>query len=129
MIRLWGTKLKKTRFADAGWDLVAAHDAVVTNEGVTVIETTSRGDVPAGMFGKIEGRSGLATKHGIFTLGGVVDAGYDGVIKVALSKVGSEPYAVKAGDRVAQIVITPLAMYAPGEVAGRGDAGFGSSGR
>lgn len=121
-------KLKKTRFTDAGWDLVAAHDAVVTNEGVTVIETTSRGDIPAGMFGKIEGRSGLATKHAIFTLGGVVDAGYDGVIKVALSKVGSEPYAVKAGDRIAQLVVLNLANYQPGTQSDRGEKGFGSSG-
>lgn len=120
--------MRKTRFADAGWDLVAAHDAVVTNEGVTVIETTSRGDIPAGMFGKIEGRSGLATKHGIFTLGGVVDAGYDGVIKVALSKVGAEPYAVKAGDRVAQMVVMNLANYEPGVQSDRGEKGFGSSG-
>ena len=120
--------MQKTRFADAGWDLVAAHDAVVTNEGVTVIETTSHGDLPQGTFGKIEGRSGLATKHGIFTLGGVVDAGYDGVIKVALSKVGSEPYAVKAGDRVAQMVVLNLANYEPGTQSDRGEKGFGSSG-
>lgn len=121
-------KLKKTRFADAGWDLVAAHDAVISNEGVTVIATTSRGDLPQGTYGKIEGRSGLATKHGIFTLGGVVDAGYDGVIKVALSKVGSEPYAVKAGDRIAQLVVVNLANYAPKMQSDRGEKGFGSSG-
>lgn len=121
-------KLKKARFSDAGWDLVSAHDAVITNEGVTVIETTSRGDLPQGTFGKIEGRSGLATKHGIFTLGGVVDAGYDGVIKVALSKVGSEPYAVKAGDRVAQMIVLNLANYAPKAQSDRGEKGFVSSG-
>ena len=120
--------MRKAHSTDAGWDLVAAHDAVVTNEGVTVIETTSRGDIPAGMFGKIEGRSGLATKHGIFTLGGVVDAFYDGVIKVALSKVGSEPYAVKAGDRIAQLVVMNLANYEPGTQSDRGEKGFGSSG-
>lgn len=120
--------MKKTRFSDAGWDLVAAHGAVISNEGVTVIETTSRGDLPQGTYGKIEGRSGLATKRGIFTLGGVVDAGYDGVIKVALSKVGSKPYAVKAGDRIAQMIVLNLANYQPGTQSNRGEKGFGSSG-
>ena len=118
----------KAHSTDAGWDLVAAHPAIVSKEGVTIIETTSRGDIPSGMFGKIEGRSGLATKHGIFTLGGVVDAGYDGVIKVALSKVGSEPYAVKAGDRIAQMIVLNLANYQPGTKSDRGEKGFGSSG-
>lgn len=120
--------MKKSRITDAGWDLVAAHDAVISNEGVTVIETTSRGDLPQGTYGKVEGRSGLATKHGIFTLGGVIDHGFTGIIKVALSKVGSEPYEVKAGDRIAQLVVVNLANYAPGVQSDRGEKGFGSSG-
>lgn len=120
--------MKKTRFSDAGWDLVAAHDAVVTSEGVTVIETTSRGDLPQGTYGKIEGRSGLATKHGIFTLGGVIDHGFEGIIKVALSKVGEQPYEVKAGDRIAQMIVLNLANYQPGTQSDRGEKGFGSSG-
>lgn len=120
--------MRKAHSTDAGWDLVAAHGAIISNEGVTVIETTSRGDLPQGTYGKIEGRSGLATKHGVFTLGGVVDAGYDGVIKVALSKVGSEPYAVKVGDRIAQLVVVNLANYTPGAQSNRGEKGFGSSG-
>ncbi len=119
--------MQKSRITDAGWDLLAAHPAIISNEMVTVIETTSRGDLPQGTYGKIEGRSGLATKHGIFTLGGVVDAGYDGVIKVALSKVGSEPYAVKAGDRIAQMIVLNLANYQPGTQSDRGEKGFGSS--
>lgn len=121
--------MNKNNALDAGWDLVAQHDATVTFGEVTVISTGVTGDIPAGHFGKIEGRSGLAMRHGIYTLGGVVDAGYKGEIKVVLSTAIKGRYLIKKGDRIAQLVVSPLSSYTPNVSNTREGQGFGSSGR
>lgn len=125
------TELTKANPHDAGYDLVAQHDATITNESPTMVHTGVYGDVPAGSVGFVCSRSGLAAKHGVFVVNspGVVDASYTGEVNVILSKVGSEPYEIKAGDRIAQLVYLPLSAFTPGIVSDRGDGGFGSSGR
>lgn len=88
---------------------------------------------------KIEGRSGLASRF-IFPIGGIVDPGYRGTIAVCLANMSGDTFVVKKGDRVAQFVIRPvLANTDTHHVAfkfrdsqdetGRGDKGFGSSGK
>lgn len=81
-------------------------------------------------------RSGLASKHGI-TLSnavGVVDSDYRGEIQVPLTNIAREPYTIHPGDRIAQLVLTPVAQAQIAEVdalpdSDRGTGGFGSTGR
>lgn len=122
--------MKKSRVTDAGWDLVASHDAIVGRDTVTKIRTGDFGDIPQGHVGLICPRSGLAAKHGVFVVNGpgVIDAGFDGEICVLLSKVGADPFPVRKGDRIAQLVVIPLSAYSPGTQSDRGEKGFGSSG-
>ena len=93
--------------------------------------------IPPGYEGQIRPRSGLAAKHGITVLNspGTIDSDYRGEIKVLLINLGSEPVVIKRGDRIAQLVIAPVARAA---LVGIGDrelsdtvrsvGGFGSTG-
>ncbi len=79
-------------------------------------------------------KSGLASKHGIHTLAGVMDASYRGEINVALINLGQEPYTFSKGDKIAQIVMTPISHASIIEVdtlseTTRGEGGFGSTGK
>lgn len=89
--------------------------------------------VPAGTYGRVAPRSGLASKHFIDTGAGVIDADYRGMVKVLLFNHGESDYQVKEGDRVAQLVIERI--YTPEvveveelETSVRGAGGFGSTG-
>jgi dUTP pyrophosphatase len=89
--------------------------------------------IPDGYVGLIWPRSGLAVKHGLDTMAGVVDSGYRGEVCVVLQNHGYEPYNVKAGDRIAQILfqsILSVQMIETEELnnSDRGQSGFGSSG-
>lgn len=82
----------------------------------------------------INDRSGLAHKQGITTLAGVGDSGYRGSYHVVLINLSSEPYEVKKGDKIAQLLIMPVGHANIEEVedlseTSRGDGGFGSTGR
>ena len=120
----------KTRKTDAGWDLIADHDAIVSNKTVTPIHTGDFGDIPVGHVGLVCPRSGLAMKHGVTVVNapGLVDAGYDGELIVLLSKFGDEPFPVKKGDRIAQLCVVPLSAWEPELSSDRAGKGFGSSG-
>jgi dUTP pyrophosphatase len=90
-------------------------------------------ELPTGSYAKIEGRSGLANKHGICVLGGVIDSDYRGDVGVILLNTGEEPFTFKHGDRIAQLVIHPYLVGHFEEAdalthSDRGAAGFGSSG-
>jgi dUTP pyrophosphatase len=77
-------------------------------------------------------RSGLAVRHGIDTLAGVIDSDYRGEVKVVLVNHGPEPLAIAPGDRIAQLLVQPVARVRFTRAAlapsGRGAAGFGSTG-
>ncbi len=93
--------------------------------------------LPAGHAGLVVPRSGLARRAGVTVANapGLVDAGYRGELIVVLVNHGAEPHRVEAGDRVAQLVVTPVALPEPElvhelpESDGRGEGGFGSTGR
>src|SRR5574338_12403 len=83
------------------------------------------------MMLKFEGRSGLAFK-GIFPVGGVVDPSYRGELKVLLYNSSREAYLINKGDRMAQLVMTPVVAFSEVEdveKSDRGEGGFGSTGR
>ena len=90
--------------------------------------------LPPGYVALIWGRSGLASKHGITCLGGVIEWTYRGEYRVVLLNTGNEPLEVKIGDRIAQVLIQPIVEATLEEVeelssSERGEGGFGSSGR
>ena len=92
--------------------------------------------VPPGYEGQVRPRSGLALTHGIVlpNAPGTIDSDYRGEVKVILQNTGEKPFTVRRGDRIAQLVIAPVADAEWEEReslddTGRGEGGFGSSGR
>lgn len=127
---------EKAHAADAGFDLRAVKGGVTTdccNDGTT-FDTGVHVAIPEGYVGFVQSKSGLNVKHGVICPVGTIDAGYTGSIVVKLYNLGSAPYEVKAGDKIAQLIIQPLAACELVEAEGleetdRGDNGFGSTGR
>lgn len=118
---------------DAGFDLAAVGNAVIHPGQRATIPTGLAVAIPEGHVGYIKPRSGLAAKHGIDVLGGVIDSGYRGEIKVILHNTGDDLLAVATRDRIAQLVIQPVTAveYRPVmdlTASARGVGGFGSTG-
>ena len=118
---------------DAGLDLYGLEDAVVAPGEGKLLRTGVAAAVPAGHVGLVCDRSSLA-KRGLKTAGGVIDAGYRGELGVVVWNISSQPQSVKKGERIAQMLVIPIATPAPVEVAdlgetARGAGGFGSTGR
>jgi dUTP pyrophosphatase len=91
--------------------------------------------IPPGYEGQVRPRSGLALRHGVTVLNapGTVDADYRGEVKVLLVNHGQSPFVVSPGDRIAQLVVCPVARAAPRrvdalDVTARGGGGYGSTG-
>jgi len=118
----------------AGADLRASEAVVIAPGGRAAVPTGVRLEIPPGHAGLVWPRSGLAVRHGIDTLAGVIDSDYRGEVKVVLVNHGDEPFAIAAGDRVAQLLLQRVeraafvAADAVGDT-GRGSGGFGSTGR
>ncbi|MBC7136392.1 dUTP diphosphatase [Oceanibaculum nanhaiense] len=133
-----GLDLPAYQTADsAGLDLVAAVEAeMVLNPGERALVPTGLAiALPSGYEAQIRPRSGLAFKHGMTVLNspGTVDADYRGEVKVLMINLGQEPFAVKRGERIAQMVVAPVTQIAWQPVAdldetARGAGGFGSTG-
>jgi dUTP pyrophosphatase len=92
--------------------------------------------LPEGFEAQVRPRSGLAAKHGVTVLNapGTIDADYRGEISVILINHGAEPFAIRRGERIAQLVIAPVVQARLNPVdslpdTGRGSGGFGSTGR
>ena len=118
----------------AGADLRASEALVIPPGGRAAVPTAVRLEIPPGHAGLVWPRSGLAVRHGIDTLAGVIDSDYRGELKVVLVNHGDQPFAIAAGDRIAQLLVqrveraTFRAADGVGD-SGRGSAGFGSTGR
>jgi dUTP pyrophosphatase len=124
----------------AGMDLRAAvpEDAPLTvRPGERVLAPTGLTiALPAGYEAQVRPRSGLALKHGVTCLNtpGTIDADYRGEVKVILINLGQEPFIIRRGERIAQMVIAPVTQGAWEVVdalpnSARGAGGFGSTGR
>jgi len=122
----------------AGADLYAClEETVIVEPGQTVwIPTGIAMEVPKGCAGLIYARSGLACKKGLAPANkvGVIDSDYRGEITVVLHNHGSVSQSISDGERIAQMVITPVLTPAYAEVedlsdTGRGQGGFGSTGQ
>jgi dUTP pyrophosphatase len=118
---------------DAGFDLRASHEVSIPAGSRVMAPTGLRLAIPAGHVGLVWDRSGLAAKHGIHCLAGVIDSGYRGEVKVVLQNLGGEDFVVERGMRIAQMLIQPvvsveLAQVDNLEESARGEGGFGSTG-
>lgn len=121
---------------DAGLDLAATEDAVLAPGGRAAIGTGLALAVPDGHAGLILPRSGRALREGLTVANapGLIDSGYRGEIKVILVNLGDAPVTIAVGERIAQLVVTPVLLAATTFVDtlpahdGRGEGGFGSSG-
>ena len=118
---------------DSGLDLFAASGAVI-HPGMTCrIRTGIAVAIPEGFEGQVRPRSSLASR-GVYALLGTIDQGYRGEIGVILTNISTERYQVHEGDRVAQLVVCPVALPLPVVVSilddtERGQGGFGSTGQ
>ena len=121
----------------AGMDLPAAvaEDVVIAPGKRALIATGWAFAIPLGFEGQVRPRSGLAMRHGVTVLNtpGTIDADYRGEVKVVLANFGDEPFTVRHGDRIAQLVVAPVAkvilrITAALEATGRGSGGYGSTG-
>ena len=121
---------------DAGADLIAGETVVLGPGERATVGTGSAIALPDGYVAFVVPRSGLTAKHGITVVNtpGTVDAGYRGEIRVILLNTDrAEPYTITAGDRIAQLVVLPVARarFVPVERlpgSHRGEGGFGSTG-
>ena len=118
----------------AGYDLSSVADVVVPSLGRVAVPTGLAIKVPASSYGRIAPRSGLAFKHGIDVLAGVIDADYSGQVVCILYNTSGIDYEIKKGDRIAQIIIEKIEMIDVEVVdelptTDRGDDGFGSTGK
>ncbi|MEA2168728.1 MAG: dUTP pyrophosphatase [Solirubrobacteraceae bacterium] len=121
---------------DAGLDLCCLEAVALAPGERALVPTGLAIEIPEGHAGWVLPRSGLAARHGIALVNapGLIDAGYRGELKVLLLNTGSEPFTAAAGERIAQLVVTAVALPDVVEVAAleesdRGAGGFGSSGR
>lgn len=123
--------------AAAGLDLRAAVNEPVTLApgGRAAIPTGLKVELPAGYEAQIRPRSGLALRHGISLVNapGTIDADYRGEVCAILINLGEEPFTVRRGDRIAQMVVAPVTRIAwerveAVDVTARGAGGFGHTG-
>ena len=130
----------KSHDNDAGFDLYADDNCIHISSNISnkfanrvTISTGIAVAIPNGYFGLIKDRSGLAAKHGLHVLAGVIDAGYRGEIKVCIINTSDSEYYVVRSDRIAQLLILPVPdceFNVVGELddSERNIKGFGSSG-
>jgi dUTP pyrophosphatase len=123
---------------DAGFDLACVEDFTLWPARRRTVGTGVAIALPAGMPGLVTPRSGLAAGHGITVVNapGIVDPGYRGELRVTLLNTGDTPFAARAGDRIAQLLLVPFVAPDVRVVDAldegpdaRGELGFGSSGR
>lgn len=120
----------------AGMDLRADEAFALAPGERRLVPTGLSFEIPPGHEGQVRPRSGLAVRHGVALVNapGTVDSDYRGEVKVVLVNLGAEPVSFARGERIAQLVIAPVVraeVVLVDELAetGRGEGGFGSTGR
>jgi dUTP pyrophosphatase len=132
------TPPRRAHEQDAGYDLACVEGFTLWPGRRRTVGTGVAVALPAGVAGLVTPRSGLASRHGVTIVNapGLVDPGYRGELRVTLLNTGDAPYAARAGDRIAQLLLVPFVAPEVRVVDGldegpdaRGELGFGSSGR
>lgn len=124
---------KFQREGDAALDIRSSEDCVLKIGERKGIKTGIAMEIPYGYAGLVWDRSGLAIKHGIKTMGGVIDANYRGEIMIILKNLGEEDFKIEKGMRIAQMLIQKIENCEVEEAeelsdTNRGEKGFNSSG-
>lgn len=122
------------RPGDAGMDLSSIAKITIQPGTREIVKTGVSLAIPDGYVGLFWDRSGLAAKHGIHILAGVLDSNYRGELMVVMLNTSDQVYEVKVGDRIVQLLIQPVANLPIEEVSelpesNRGEGRFGSSGQ
>lgn len=117
----------------AGYDLYSAYEYVIEPRERCLVKTDIAISIPEDSYGRIASRSGLAVKHGIFIGTGTIDKDYIGNIGAVLFNFSDNPFVIKRGDRVAQLIIqkihyADIAIVDTLDDTERGDKGYGSTG-
>lgn len=117
----------------AGLDLHALEAASIRPGEYVSVRTGLAVSVPRGFYGRVAPRSGLASRHGLDVLAGVIDSDYRGEVVCVLINHGAEEISLEKGARMAQLIIERVAMLEPEwadelSPTGRGTGGFGSTG-
>ncbi|MAG60731.1 dUTP diphosphatase [archaeon] len=118
---------------DAGMDLFAVEDCIIDAGSRVLVPTGIVMKIPFGYVGLIWDKSGLAVKHGITMLAGVIDSGYRGEIKIVVQNLGSKPFEVVKGNKIGQMLIQAVVQPEIVEVeeldkTSRSAGSFGSTG-
>jgi dUTP pyrophosphatase len=118
---------------DGGLDLFSVGDDVLRAGEVKAVPTGIKMAIPEGFVGLIWDKSGISLQ-GVHRLAGVVDAGYRGEVRVVMANLGQEPFIIKKGMKIAQMLIQPVETVEVVETdeledTSRGESGFGSTGR
>jgi dUTP pyrophosphatase len=128
----------KNNVDDAGYDLAAYETGTIEPWSKAVVGLRIKIAIPSGYYGRIASRSGLSVKNDIEVGAGVIDCGYQDEVKVVLRNFSDNPYTYHAGDRIAQLILSPYAtvpikqVNKISDVTGktvRGLGGFGSTGK
>ena len=119
---------------DAGMDFFALERTVITPNERVVVKTGISMEIPEGYVGLLWDKSGISFKHGLKTIGGVIDAGYRGEVGIAITNISDQAYTFEAGHKIAQMLIQKVEHVDIVEVAEltdtpRGKNGFGSTGK
>ncbi len=128
--------INRAHFDDAGIDIRTPEEFILHAGEQRKVDTGVSVQIPIGYYGKMESKSGLMVNHGIICMGGVVDSGFRGTIKVRMWNTSDEDYTFEKGDKLVQMVLIPTLLDIPELSAdlemsesGRDDSGFGSTGR
>lgn len=128
---------QRAHFDDAGIDFFTPEGFTLpAHGGQHVVDLKVRVQIPIGYFGKMESKSGLFVKHGVACMGGVVDSGFRGTIKVRMINYSDEDYTFEQGNKVVQMVLIPVGLFDienvdhldPSE-SGHDESGWGSTGK
>ena len=134
-LRRLGIEFSAPRRGDAGYDLYSVESYRLPPGERALVETGLHLEIPAGYVGLVKDRSSLAYA-GLHTLAGVIDSAYRGELKILLVNLADEPIHIRAGQKVAQLLVAPV-YSAPIEYVDslddlsrteRGAGGFGSTG-
>ncbi|MBS3165720.1 dUTP diphosphatase [Candidatus Woesearchaeota archaeon] len=119
---------------DAGMDIYSNESMILLPGERKLVPTGISMSIPTGFVGLIWDKSGIAGNHGLKTMGGVIDSGYRGEIKVVLHNLSDKPFHIEQGAKIAQMLIQTVEQKKIEEVneldeTSRGESGFGSTGK
>lgn len=121
---------------DAGWDLFVSRPCDIPPGATVDVHTDVRVDMPVNLFARITGRSSSLRSHGLLVSEGIIDNGYTGELFVCVHNMRDETFHVERGMRLAQVLFHQIedvrwceVEEIEGSSDGRGESGFGSTGR